>query len=88
MKEIKAYQCDYCHTRYYSESAMASHEEGCLYNPTLKRCQTCKHSIPQKEETENGMPKVVGSRKCKLGIKQLFNKRLYREQLCDNWESE
>ncbi len=41
MKEIKAYQCDYCNKYYKHKSSAKRHEKICFYNPENRACITC-----------------------------------------------
>lgn len=41
MKEIKAYQCDFCKKYYKHKSSAKRHEKICYYNPNNKACLTC-----------------------------------------------
>ena len=41
MKEIKAYQCDYCKKYYKHKSSAKRHEKICFYNPENRACITC-----------------------------------------------
>lgn len=42
MKEIKAYQCDFCEKKYYKyKSSAYKHERNCTANLVNKACRTC-----------------------------------------------
>lgn len=41
MKEINAYQCDYCKKYSKSKSVIKKHESKCFYNPITRACATC-----------------------------------------------
>lgn len=41
MREVKAYQCDYCGKKYHSKSAMIKHENNCFYNEANETCGSC-----------------------------------------------
>ena len=45
MKEIKAYQCDYCTFNMKTKASVINHENKCFYNPKTKSCATCKHNV-------------------------------------------
>lgn len=41
MKEIKAFQCDYCNKYYKHKSSAKRHENRCFKNPKNKACLSC-----------------------------------------------
>ena len=41
----RVYQCDFCSTTDADKGVMKEHEAGCLDNPSLKSCFTCKHAL-------------------------------------------
>ena len=41
MKEITAYQCDYCTNYYNYKSNAKRHENRCFHNPSTQSCATC-----------------------------------------------
>ena len=45
MKEIKAYQCDYCNKYYKHKSSAKRHENRCFKNPQNKACLSCGNFI-------------------------------------------
>lgn len=45
MKEIKAFQCDYCDKYYKHKSSAKRHENRCFKNPKVKACLTCGNFI-------------------------------------------
>lgn len=45
MKEIKAYQCDYCKLYKKTKSYVKEHEDKCYLNPKNRACATCKHNV-------------------------------------------
>lgn len=49
MKEIKAYQCDYCDKYYKHKSSAKRHESRCFKNPQSKACLTCGNFITDYE---------------------------------------
>ncbi len=49
MKEIKAFQCDYCDRYYKHKSSAKRHENKCFKNPTRKACLTCGNFITDYE---------------------------------------
>lgn len=44
MKEIKAYQCDYCNYTNVNEQKVADHERNCRHNFTVPTCYNCAKS--------------------------------------------
>ena len=49
MKEIKAYECEYCGKVYKLKNSCGRHEQKCFANPLNKACRTCKHAIKDSE---------------------------------------
>jgi len=49
MKEIKAFECDYCRRYYKHKSSAKRHENRCYYNPENKACVTCGNFITDYE---------------------------------------
>ena len=49
MKEIKAYQCDYCNKYYKHKSSAKRHENKCFKNPSNKACLTCGNFVTDYE---------------------------------------
>ena len=47
MKEIKAFQCDFCPKCYAKRSSTASHQRACKNNPARRNCITCVHSCEE-----------------------------------------
>jgi hypothetical protein len=46
MREIKAYECEYCNKKMLrSKSGMRNYENRCFWNPKTKACMTCKNYI-------------------------------------------
>lgn len=45
MKQIKAYQCDFCKFYKKTKLSVENHEEYCYHNPKNKACATCDHNI-------------------------------------------
>lgn len=45
MKEIKAFQCDYCKKYYKHKSSAKRHEDKCFKNPEVKACLSCGNFI-------------------------------------------
>jgi hypothetical protein len=41
MKEIKAFQCEYCLRKYLSKQACGNHELICWHNPINRKCPAC-----------------------------------------------
>lgn len=41
MKEIKAYQCDFCKRISKTKGFMTEHEKECYLNPISRACETC-----------------------------------------------
>jgi hypothetical protein len=41
MREITAYNCDYCNKIYSIKSQCKAHEKKCYYNPDTKSCASC-----------------------------------------------
>lgn len=48
MREITAYQCDYCNKHGKSKSHVKRHENRCFHNPVKRACVTCAN----KEQAE------------------------------------
>lgn len=49
MKEIKAFQCDYCNKYYKHKSSAKRHENKCFKNPKNKACLSCRNFITDYE---------------------------------------
>ena len=49
MKEIKAFQCEFCGKVYKNMSSAKRHEKKCFANPINKACRACKHAIKDSE---------------------------------------
>ena len=45
MKQVKAYQCDFCHFYKKTKQSVINHENYCYHNPKNKACATCDHNI-------------------------------------------
>lgn len=46
MKEIIAYECEFCGKKRYKHKGSAKrHEDKCFANPKNKACRTCEHAI-------------------------------------------
>lgn len=45
MKEIKAYQCDFCKKYYKHKSSAKRHENICYSNPDNRACLTCGNFV-------------------------------------------
>ena len=41
MKEVQAYQCDYCGKIFEQEKSCHSHEYRCYFNPRTRSCASC-----------------------------------------------
>ena len=41
MREIKAFECDFCNKYYKHKSSVKRHEDRCFKNPQNKACLTC-----------------------------------------------
>lgn len=60
MKQITAYQCDYCDNVFIHHSDCGNHEDVCVHNPSVRHCQTCYYDARNilcevdKEEIEKG----------------------------------
>ena len=52
MKEIIAYQCEYCRRQDLNKSLIEHHENKCYANPRAKHCFNCEHD----PENNNGKP--------------------------------
>jgi hypothetical protein len=75
MKEIKAYQCEWCNKITKSKSGINKHENKCYKNPSLKSCYNCKYL------TNSGY--IVKIMTC-----EIFNKNISEEPWqieCDNY---
>ncbi len=60
MKEITAYQCDYCKKLFKSELAIQKHEaKYCFYSPRAHSCATCKFCF---------VAEVNGDFECEKGL--------------------
>jgi len=49
MKEIKAFQCDYCDKYYKHKSSAKRHENRCFKNPENKACLSCANFVTDYE---------------------------------------
>lgn len=49
MKEVKAYQCEYCGELSESVANMVKHQKACRHNPSNRWCESCKHHVENKE---------------------------------------
>ena len=49
MKEIKAYECDYCDKYYKHKGSAKRHEDKCFKNPKVKACLSCGNFITDYE---------------------------------------
>lgn len=45
MKEITAYQCEYCNRVYKTKSYMKKHEAMCFLNPSNRACWMCEYNL-------------------------------------------
>lgn len=43
MREIIAFQCEYCVKKYFTKQGCKGHEEICWYNEKTNHCATCKY---------------------------------------------
>ena len=92
MKEIKMYECEFCHKkRLKTKKPMQRHEDACYFNPKNKACITCKYLCKE----DYGREGMVDS--CAIGI-ELTKKVLVRgfmyetktiphlKYKCDKWK--
>lgn len=70
MKEIKAYQCEYCSKYLKTKGSISNHEKRCFHNPVTKSCVTCANFTKQLYKVKNHNIELPI---CIIGIK-LFNK--------------
>lgn len=82
MKEITAYQCDYCNKIYGNPKQAKAHERKCYYNPKTKSCATCDNLFLAYEKVMDGGIIVVPVQYCKKRID--ISQRLLKT-LCDFW---
>lgn len=78
MKELTAYQCDYCKKLLRSELAIQKHEaKHCFYSPQTHSCATCKHCFASE---------VHGDIECELGLICDEWENEYIHQLSHPWK--
>ncbi|MCS3178458.1 hypothetical protein NXU87_20420 [Candidatus Bacteroides intestinigallinarum] len=55
MKEIEAFQCDYCKKYSKSKSVIRRHESECYHNPVTKACATCGNYGKEHYKVDNSV---------------------------------
>jgi hypothetical protein len=87
MKEITAYQCDYCKKLFVRRINIEKHENTfCFYSPKSRSCGTCKHFVLHEGSEEYERPLH-----CELDFDKFINDydetELIRYQKnCNAWE--
>lgn len=90
MKEIKAYQCDYCDKYYKHKSSARRHEKQCFRNQDNRACLTCGN-FDNLETTEYGEPYCHGYEKSmkrfdfKYGCVRWTPVEIEEEEIVEDW---
>jgi len=94
MREIIAYQCDYCEKKITkSKSGMYKHESKCYANPINKACRTCKNFERYEETVYNrnhggnpGSTDYEIEKTCCNRYNEEFNEDFKMQFYCVGWE--
>lgn len=79
MKEIKAFQCDYCNKYYKHKSSAKRHENICYRNPQVKACLTCGNF-------DNARPTMFGGSYCDDYMKEFGTNDFNFKYGCGRWK--
>jgi len=86
MKEVKAYQCEFCLKKILkTKTAMTAHEKKCFWNPETKACMTCEYKDERSRRID------IDGQDCRQDYSYCnkFNHELKRGTLkanCKYWE--
>jgi hypothetical protein len=78
-KMIQVFKCDHCHHFTQDAEEMRMHEAKCSFNPTNKKCWSCKHVF------EDGYPISGSMRGCE---KKLDVRKGEEVGGCVGWEAD
>ncbi len=82
MKEVKAYQCEFCKRRVnMNKTHMAEHEYRCYYNPIRRACQTCRF-----KEEKIVEPNILPSFYCRAKNTFFAKIPLWERHGCNDWK--
>lgn len=85
MKEIKAYNCDFCKKYSKSKGFMARHEKECFYNPIAKACATCSKLYQQRIVTDEERRISMELPACEAGIPLTHETKAVLRDNCSEW---